>query len=62
LRTTTALKGKVKIGDSSEIYDAYNTLVLSTDEKQDGVAVEAVDGPAELVLVIVSFQINYDLI
>ncbi|KAI0030742.1 RmlC-like cupin domain-containing protein [Vararia minispora EC-137] len=45
------LKGKITIGESQDKHDAFNTLVLSTDEQQNGVAVAALEDGAELVLI-----------
>ncbi|KAK7693616.1 hypothetical protein QCA50_003185 [Cerrena zonata] len=45
------LKGSLSIGDNEEKHDAFHTLVLSSDNEQDGVKITAAEDGTELILV-----------
>ncbi|KZV72903.1 pirin domain-containing protein [Peniophora sp. CONT] len=45
------LKGKAKIGTDEQVHEAFHTLILSTSEGQNGVAITATEDNTELVLI-----------
>jgi hypothetical protein len=44
------LKGSLKIDSNSEVHKPFHTVVLSSDENEGGVAVEAVEDNTEFLL------------
>jgi len=45
------LKGSIKVGKDPKVYPSFHTLVLSTEEQQNGVDIEAVEDGTELCLI-----------
>ena len=52
LRILLVLKGSVKVGSpNSKVYQTFNTIVLSSNENEDGVQLTSAEDDTELILV-----------
>jgi quercetin 2,3-dioxygenase len=48
------LKGSIKLGKDPKVHQVFHTLVLSAEDNEDGVNIEALEDGTDLCLVTIS--------